>query len=234
MLIGICEDDEKFRKMLYNDVIRFMREYGREDEVYMYPSAESLLKDSDKEFDLLLLDVEMQGMNGMKLASEIREKDKNVLFIFITAYINYAPEGFVVSAFRYMIKPISYEQLVRELIAAENVLKSKKRVHIVLQENGKNVYVRGEDIYYIESERNNLVYVLSDRTIINKGTMKEILKKLNQQFCQVHRSYVINLAQIKGREKHDLVMADGHRIPISKYRMQQFEQQYTNYWKYLL
>lgn len=234
MVIGICDDDEKFLNMIYVNITYFVEEYARDYEVYMYNSAESLLEDNYKKFDILFLDVEMYGMNGMELASKIRENDKHVLFIFITAYINYAPEGFVVSAFRYIIKPVTYEQLVIELLAAENVLKNKKRVYLLLRESGKNIYVNGDDIYYIESQRNNLVFTLGDRKIVNKGTIKDLLKCLNHQFCQVHRSYIVNFAKIKGRDKNDLIMENGQNIPVSKYRLQQFEKKYANYWKNLL
>ncbi len=104
-------------------------------------------------------------------------------------------------------------------------------IAILLKDNGKDLYVKGDDIYYIESRHNNLVFTLKDRNITNKGTIKNIMESLNSQFCLIHRSYIVNLAHIKGRDKNDLVMPDGQKIPISKYRLKHFNEQYEKYWK---
>lgn len=106
-------------------------------------------------------------------------------------------------------------------------------ITILLKDNGKDLYVKSEDIYYIESEHNNLVFVTKNGTLHNKGTLKNILEgldKLNNPFCYIHRSYIVNLAHIKRRDKNDLIMPDGRKIPVSKYKLVQFEQQYARYW----
>ena len=105
-------------------------------------------------------------------------------------------------------------------------------ITILLKDNGKDVYVKADDIHYIESQNNKLVFAMDGRKIINKGTIKSMLEILKdqQQFCHIHRSYIVNLSHIKGRDKNDLLMPDGQKIPISKYRLQHFNEQYRKYW----
>lgn len=106
-------------------------------------------------------------------------------------------------------------------------------ITILLKDKGKDLYVKVEDIYYIESEHNNLVFVTKNGILNNKGTLKSILEKLgnlNNPFCYIHRSYIANMAHIKRRDKNDLIMPDGRKIPVSKYKLIQFEQQYARYW----
>ncbi|MFG6392855.1 MAG: LytTR family transcriptional regulator [Lachnospiraceae bacterium] len=106
-------------------------------------------------------------------------------------------------------------------------------ITVLLKDSGKDLYVKGEDIYYIESEHNNLVFVTKNGILNNKGTLKSILEsldKLNSPFCYIHRSYIVNLAHIKRRDENDLIMPNGKKVPISKYKLWQFEQEYARYW----
>lgn len=104
---------------------------------------------------------------------------------------------------------------------------------ILLKDNGNDLYVKTDDIYYIESQHNKLVFSMDGRKIINKGTIKDMLQSLSNneqhQFCHIHRSYIVNLAHIKERDENDLLMPDGQRIPVSRHRLKYFKEQYGKY-----
>ena len=106
-------------------------------------------------------------------------------------------------------------------------------ITILLKDNGKDVYVKADDIHYIESQNNKLVFAMDGRKIINKGTIKSMLEILNdqQQFCHIHRSYIVNFAHIRERDENDLLMPDGQKIPVSRHRLTNFKKQYVNYLK---
>ena len=107
---------------------------------------------------------------------------------------------------------------------------------ILLKDNGNDLYVKTDDIYYIESQHNKLVFAMDGKKIINKGTIKDMLQSLSkqQQFCHIHRSYIVNLAHIKERDENDLLMPDGQKIPVSRHRLKYFKEQYGKYLKGLL
>lgn len=116
-------------------------------------------------------------------------------------------------------------------VQGKGVVTGMESTTILLKDNGKDLYVTGDDIYYIESQHNNLVFTLKDRKVSNKGTIKNIMESLNGQFCHIHRSYIVNLSHIKGRDKNDLLMPDGQKIPVSRHRLTNFKKQYVNYLK---
>lgn len=234
MVIGICDDEKEFCEMEKQMIMQFAKRNEKECRIYSYTSAEELYQDRGRDFDILLLDIELDGMSGMELAARIRRENPYVLIIFVTAYINYAPEGFRLSVFRYLLKPVDYGQFEKDLLAAENILAKRKGLVLDVRENGAKTLIRAEDILYIESVHNDIMYHMKDRNIRNTGTLKGIMKKLNTQFCQVHRSYIINLEHVRRRERLELIMVDGKRIPISKYRIQDYKESYLEYWKDLV
>ena len=101
MRIAICDDEKNIRELIGNKVLK---QYPEADIVFFQSGEELLL--SDNHIDILFLDIQMSGRNGMETARELRKKDKNVILIFVTAVEEYVFQAFDVGAFNYIVKPI--------------------------------------------------------------------------------------------------------------------------------
>ena len=146
---GIFDSDEKVRNKIKLYIERFERDYKIQFEVYIYELAEELLN-TNIEFDIIILDTGLDGMSGIELAHNIRKMDKHVLLVFISACIDYALDAFRVQAFRFLIKPVTYEQFVQEILDASNVLKDRKQQYLEIRQNGIKRNIPTKDVIYIE------------------------------------------------------------------------------------
>lgn len=129
MRAAICDDRAEDAQL----VAQYVREWGesREESVAleMFPSAEAFLfaYDEDKNFDLLLLDVEMGGMDGVTMAKRVRAENTAVQIVFITGYTDYIAEGYDVAALHYLVKPVREEKLFEVLDRAAAKLRADSR-----------------------------------------------------------------------------------------------------------
>lgn len=182
----------------------------------MFPSAENFLfRYRDKsDYDILLLDIEMGGMDGVSMAKELRRVDDAVQIIFITGYSDYISEGYDVAALHYLVKPVREEKLFSVLDrAAEKLLKNERM--LTFEVGGEMLRVPIYQIRYTDVFGNYVtIHALSDVTV--KMTLGELEKQLDERFYRVGRSTIINLTQISRVTKTEIKLSDGTAIPLPR------------------
>ena len=216
--IAIC-DDEKIQVDLIEKYVRcWASNNNRLVHIETFYNAESFeFKWSmDKKYDILLLDIEMPGKNGIELAKQIRTEDDIIDIIFITAISDYIAEGYDVSALNYLIKPIKETKLYECLDKAmEKIPKEEKT--IIINENGENHRIIQSDILYIESVGHFLeIHTVDKKYTIRKniGDMERELEKNILMKC--HRSYIVGLKYIRKIGKTDILLDNNQLIPVSR------------------
>jgi len=176
---------------------------------------------------LVFLDIQMSHLNGLKLAESL--SDLNVKIILITAYSNYALEGFEVDAIDYLLKPISFERFEKSLnkyrtsnrhlistFKQEADSLEKKETSIFVRTNYRNIKIDLSDIHYIEGSRNYVKIHTSKKTIMSLLNMKNIEEMLRtHQFIRVHKSYIVpfHLIEMTGK---DFLKVGKTKIPIGE------------------
>ena len=153
--IAICDDMEQDTQYIASTVHKWAKKEDVTVDVYIFSSAESFLFHyaDNKDFDILLLDIEMQTMNGVELAKRIRQENDAVQIIFITGYTDYIAEGYEVSALNYLMKPLSENKLFEVLNRA--VLKIRKNEKsLFLSLSGETVRIPIYEIKYLEVQQN--------------------------------------------------------------------------------
>ena len=152
-----------------------------------------ILKTENSPYDLYILDIEMPGMNGLKLAKSIREKDSRALFVFLTSYTRYMKDVFDVVTFDFIEKPISDEKLLQILERAATYLNITSQ-HFSFGYRASRYSLKYDRILYIEKKgRQALIHTFEDVYKTNM-TLEEIWKQLNpKSFVHIHSSYIINL-----------------------------------------
>lgn len=108
--IVICENDMNDQEFVRSKVVDILDDFNIEYEIKIYSSGESLIEAYKKDTDIILMDIQMDGIDGIETAREIRKVDDKVEIIFVTSFVEYALEGYEVKAYRYLLKPVKYDK----------------------------------------------------------------------------------------------------------------------------
>ena len=195
IFIGVCEDNSLHINLVKGYIDDFFNEFHNY-EVLEFVSGEDLLSNYPNNIDLLFLDIQMNGLNGMDVARRIREFDNNVEIIFTTSVLDYVCEGYEVNAYRYMLKPIEYNIFKNNMgKCIENIIK-KKNDFLTINDKSKLIKIKFDDILYIEtSKRQLIIHTINGHEII-KMSMRKLEKLLNKDFFRCHNSFIVNLEKI--------------------------------------
>ena len=214
--VAICDDEQVEIEFLSNHVCVWAAGRDIQVRISTYESAESLLfaYEDDKAIDILLLDIQMGGMDGVSLAKKIREGNKEVQIIFVTGYMEYVVDGYDVEALHYLLKPVTNEKLTKILDRAITKLAKNERA-LFISHSGENTRIPLYEIQYLEV-LNNYVTIHANEKYMVKKTLTELEKELDDNFFRTGRSYIINLKYIKKTVKKEAYMSNGAVIPLSR------------------
>lgn len=227
--IYICEDIKEHSEKILEMCSLLAKEYSLH--VTAFQSAKELLErlehlqQENTTFPhLVLLDIELPGMDGITLGKQIRKMNKDVFLVFVTSYIEYAVKGYEANAFRYLLKPLSYNVMRNLLVDIQREYSKKKKI-IVKTRDGEMilplqelVYISAEDKYTVLHTR--LQHYISDYSL---KKYEEQLKEYG--FFRIHRKYMVNLYHHKETRDGKIVLSQGGILPISKKRMSEYRQQ---------
>lgn len=213
--IYICDDSSEERA----SISALVREWSRQSEtdvsVSEFPTAEAFLFEYEELApDIVLLDIEMPGMNGVELAKRLRAENKLIQIAFITGYSEYIAEGYEVAALHYLLKPVSPEKLFSTLDRAMEKLETDGQ-KIVLETSAETILLPIYEIRYIEVIKNYItIHAESDYTV--KRTLKEIEGELDERFLRVGRSYIVNLHFVSRVTRAEVFLRGGESVPLPR------------------
>ncbi|MGL4911602.1 MAG: LytR/AlgR family response regulator transcription factor [Romboutsia sp.] len=218
--IVICEDDILQRELLAGYLARIFKYLELEYELIEFSSGEELLSNYPDNIDILFLDIQMDKLTGMNTARKIREFDSNVEIVFTTAIIDYIHEGYEVRAYRYLLKPLDYNCILKHTNTCINDLMDKKDT-IVIKDRLQTAIIQINDILYIEVLRKEITIYTKEDKYIFKISMKSVEGTLvKKRFFRCHKSYLINLRKVNSlREKESVVIINNAEIPVSRYNL---------------
>ncbi len=229
--IAIVEDEKEASDTLK----KMIEEYQKKDQenhfsVVIFSSASSFLFEYNGSYDLIFMDIEMPGLNGMEAAKQIREKDNHVLIVFVTNMAQYAVEGYSVHAYDFILKPINYPRFSMKFERICNELTHQNNDHFISIQVKKEVKrIRVDDIRYIEVLNHDLILHMSKECMKFRGTMKEIEQKLHEEnFSRCSNSFLVNLKYITGL-KGDFVLLGEESLRISQTKRFSFLSDYALY-----
>lgn len=213
---AICDDDERCLDYIGQLAGRWAQQTGAQVEMERFPSAEAFLfrYEERRDFDVLLLDVEMTGMDGVTLARAVREANEDVQIVFITGYTDYISEGYEVSALHYLTKPVNEDKLFQVLTRAVGRLKRNEPT-LTLALPGETVRLPLGQIRWLEV-MHNYVTIHANRDYAVKRPLGELEKELDRRFFRVGRSCVVNLSDIARVTRTEAELTTGERIPLPR------------------
>lgn len=214
--IAICDDSPVDREYVGALAKRWAEGRGVRLHTEVFSSGESFLFHyaEENDFDILLLDIEMGGMDGVSLAKRLRRDNDTVQIVFITGYSDYIAEGYEVAALHYLMKPLDESKLFSVLDrAAEKLRKNEKVLHLEL--SGEMVRIPVHRIRWAEVSGNYVtIHALQDYTV--KMTLGQLEKELDERFFRVGRSAIVNLTQISRVTKGSIMLTGGGSVPLPR------------------
>lgn len=214
--IAICDDSEVDRQYVSGMVQRWAAGTGHIVHTEPFSSAENFLfrYAEERDYDILLLDIEMGVMNGVSMAKLLRKDNDTVQIVFITGYSDYIAEGYEVAALHYLMKPVKEEKLFFVLDRAAEKLSKNEKV-LTLETGGEMVRIPVYQIRYADVYGNYVtIHALTDVTV--KMTLSELEKSLDERFYRVGRSAIVNLTQTSRVTKAEIKLRDGTAVPLPR------------------
>lgn len=229
--VAICDDDQTDAGYVAELLTDWARERGYMAPTEWFPSAESFLFHyaENKEYDILLLDIEMGETDGVALARKVRQNDENIQIVFITGYPDYIGEGYEVAALHYLMKPVDKGKLFTVFDRAVINLHKRKRT-VVLPIDGEMVKVPVEEIQYVEAFSHSVSLVTTKESYEIRKSLSEMETILGDGFIRCHRSYLVGLQFLSGISKTKVTLDDGNQIPLSRSAASAVHRAFINYY----
>lgn len=229
MKIAIVDDEWNMTRQIEAFLERFQAENPVAVTARVFHDAASFLAEYDESYDLVLLDVEMPGMNGIEAAKRIRERDAKVSIMFITNMAQYAIHGYEVEAVDYVLKPIGYQDFAMKMKKALRYIERDASRQLVLDTTAGKLAVKVSDIVYVEVIRHYLNFHTDVGVYEVRGVMREWEGRLGQyHFARCNQSFLVNLAKVRAIHGSK-VLVEGMELTISRNKKNEFVQAFTRY-----
>lgn len=229
--IAIVEDELSYVQQLQKFIQRYQQETGKQMKVTVFSDGEDITENYQGEFDIILMDIQMQFMDGMTAAEKIRSLDHEVIIIFITNMVQYAVQGYGVDAMDYVLKPVEYFAFSRKLDKAVARIKKQADTYIMVPTADGMLKLMVSDICYIESQGHNALYRTIKGDFISRIALKELEGMMKQHgFFRCGKGYLVNMKRVDGILGNNCIVF-GEKIPISRIKKKEFMEclrQYMN------
>ena len=239
MKLAICDDEKRIRDM----VAEAVREVSESIEIENYSDAQRILS-PEFDADILFLDIQMPGTDGMKASKILRSNGKKTIIVFVTALEEQVFSAFDVGAFNYIVKPFSkvrIKDVIRGAIEQAEEVKSIEKTlaenrdgsemlrSITVKSGGANTRVILSEVRYAEIFDRRVVLHMANRDDIEYyGRISDLEKIAGKDYFRVHRAYLINLGYVKSYDSKAVHM-EGNDIPVARGKYPELIKAYMSY-----
>lgn len=237
MKLAVCDDEKEIRRYITDVAKKSFSEIS----VTEYENADGIIS-LEFDADILFLDIQMPGTDGMEAARTIRKNGKRTVIIFVTAIEDYVFNAFDVGAAGYIVKPFDEEKIVgairkaiplvddmHRLVKLGSETDKENRRVITVKSDGINTKVVLEDVLYAEVLNRKITLHLSDgKDISYYGKMTELEGMLGRDFMRIHRAYIVNMKFVKAYDWQG-VNVGGKDLPVARGKYQKLVKTYMSY-----
>ncbi len=228
MKIAICDDEQNCINDVQTHISFFSKDVGVELEQYTFNSAEELML-SNLKFDIAVLDVEMEGTNGIKLGEYLRTTNPHIILIYITAHRKYLDDALNLNAVRFFEKPIDSQRFYRGLKDAIDRI-DNSNISFYLKDGKTIEKISAKDIIYIEIENRKTKVVTVDKIYHASEHISFWKDNLSGTiFIVPHKSYIVNLNFVTTYQRESIVLDNRHTIPVARNKQSDFYRQFMKF-----
>lgn len=229
--VAICDDEKQMSERIKTMVSDFFHEKNVETTIPRFSCGEELLK-YDKTIDILFLDIQMKGMDGMETARKLRKSGFKGFLIFITVLKEMVFRSFEVQAYDYLVKPIEERHFKRTMERLFASMRDAREANLLVQKGHETCVVSLEDIVFCEIiDRKVYLHLASSEVIDFYDRLENLETKLDSRFFRCHRSFLINLRYLESYKNGSAYLKGGREIPVSRLRGKEFSSVILRYMK---
>lgn len=231
MKIAICDDEAIQRKLLTTLITTYMNQQQQPFHLSAFEDADQLFLSYDlaQPYDIVVLDIQMDGMNGMELAKRLRAQNASMAILFVTGVTEYIYDSFDVNAINYLLKPYDEERFFGCL---DKAIEQCRKVDdmIILQVDKELIKLKETAVLYVESDGHYLIVVTTDQTYRTKKTMTQFIQELHSDcFYRLDRSHLVNLMAVERITPKQIFLMNHTTIWIPKGKHKAFSQAFMDY-----
>ena len=230
--IAVCDDDPKFVGATQEYLEQLAKEEHYELEIECFLSGNELMREYEKgiTFDLIYLDIEMNGADGIETAKWIRRKDYHVLIIYISSHDEYLRQLFEAEPFRFLSKPVGYEAFRVVFIQAAQRILEQQNNYFYFKTGKSMVKIPCKEILYFESARRKVIVHTLQRSYEYYDKLNTIEGRLkDMRFVRIHKAYLVNIDNVEAFQYERVAMSDGTILSISQKNRPRIR---SEFWKY--
>ena len=229
--IAICDDEKHMSDHIRAMASEFFRKKNREIQLRTFLSGEELLN-YDGQIDILFLDIQMNGMDGLETARKLRAGKFRGVLIFITVLKEMVFQSFEVQAYDYLVKPVDEKQFGKTMERLYASMQNASEDSLLVQKGYEGRIIPKDEIVFCEIIDRKIYLNLASGEVVDYYERIENLEtKLGSHFFRCHRSYLINLKHLKGYKNGTACMDNGKEVPVSRLRSREFSGVVLQYMK---
>lgn len=229
MKTAIVDDDEKDLACLASHLAQFFRESGTPYTLVTFTSPVDFLAEYRPDFDFIIFDIDMPQLDGIETARLLREKDGDVLLMFVTNKPQYALDGYAVDAIDYVLKPVSYPDFRLKMQKVMRFFSQNVNPRLSVHTVDGIVCLNVSDICYIESRLHYLTYHTCRGDFKTRGKLNEIEPQLTPyHFARASVSFLVNLKHVESMNG-DVITVSGDTLTVSRSKKASFLSAFTKY-----
>lgn len=229
MMIAICDDEAYFRSALKAYILEYKQQRRLHIDIYEYETGNALLA-SSKAFDMVFLDYQMPGLDGMAVARTLRRKQITCSIVFVTGYPDFVYDSFEVQPYRFWRKPIVASQI--EKLLNNYIAEQKQLAPLIVINDYEQKVIAAKDILYLEGNGKYCIVRTHNETYNSSKTLAQVHALLPQHcFYRSHKSYVVNLYSIDSFADGVAALTNGEFVRIGRNKMGEFNRVYKQFIK---
>ena len=228
MKIAICDDDEKDRKVMRDAVMAYLEMHNYHIGIDEFHSGEAFLSDKIQDYDLVILDIFMDQLNGIETAKKLVQEHPNVQIVFCSSSNAFAAESYDVSALRYLIKPVMPEKLADTLDRFFYIHTALRTV--VFKQNRMDEYVYLRDLIWVEADGHSSILHTRNGDITTRTSISQLWEQVDDaDFVKPIRYALVSLQYVAGIPTDVLELTDGTTVPISRDQRAAMKKAFSDY-----
>ena len=226
MRIAICDDEKEYVEDIEKHINQYFAERGLSYALSKYYNSKGILE-SKRVFDIVFLDIEMSGLNGIEVGRELQRINPNVVLIYVTAYDHYLDEALDLGTTRFFDKPIDSSRFYKGLDRAISKVDNSEIRFYLKDDTQGIVTLKSNDIIYVEIKGRKTKITTKDKQFLSSDSMKSWKTKLTKSyFVSPHNSFIINTNYVTYFRKDYITLDNKYNIPIAYSKRSEFKRKF--------
>lgn len=230
--IAICDDGKYDRDRIQALLLEYLETHNLNASIDLFSSGKEFLSERDNlvKYDIVFLDINMEEIDGIQTAQEMRSFQSDTCIVLVTAFINYVLEGYKVGAVRYIMKD-ALDVQIKECMDAIIQKMQFREITFPFLEGDRTLYT--DNILYVESRKHKCIFSCMERENVTYqlyGKLDQIEIKLERYgFLRIHKSFLVNMKHVKRISNYIAVMDSGDEFPVSRLRFTKARESFVAY-----